>query len=260
MLTCNVAGGVGLIIGSSKAVDCIFQRTVGQGERYGGWIGKLGLESASPVRRVMPGRLRARQAQAARSPATMPALPLKPPSPLVSAPSAGRRLQQVDCAAAGQRPGPDRPQHRCGHRQPQPRGEVIRGSIGSMKARPCAGPFSFWNSLAGLRNGVSLSDVEPPRRGDHGEEGRSFDAISSVKGVGHGTSQRQKAIGLAVRGTRGPLSQRQDHASRSDPVPDRRHPAPGQGVRKVDHGRCCTRSARSWHERRAQCRRHQLSG
>lgn len=43
-LSCTVAGGVGLIIGSNKQVDCSFKRSNGKSERYVGSIGKLGLD------------------------------------------------------------------------------------------------------------------------------------------------------------------------------------------------------------------------
>lgn len=43
-LTCTVAGGVGLIIGSSKPVDCTFKRNKGKSEHYVGSIGKLGID------------------------------------------------------------------------------------------------------------------------------------------------------------------------------------------------------------------------
>ncbi len=43
-LSCTVAGGVGLIVGSSKAVDCTFKRNKGKSERYVGSIGKLGID------------------------------------------------------------------------------------------------------------------------------------------------------------------------------------------------------------------------
>jgi hypothetical protein len=64
MLTCNVAGGVGMIIGSSKGVDCVFEGTVGQRERYTGSIGKLGLDVGVTGKAVMawavfaPGKLK----------------------------------------------------------------------------------------------------------------------------------------------------------------------------------------------------------
>jgi hypothetical protein len=65
MLTCDVAGGVGMIIGSSKSVDCTFEGTVGQRERYTGSIGKFGLDVGVTGKAVMawavfaPGKLKA---------------------------------------------------------------------------------------------------------------------------------------------------------------------------------------------------------
>jgi hypothetical protein len=43
-LSCEVAGGIGLLIGSSKAVACQFRQRSGKVERYTGTIGKLGLD------------------------------------------------------------------------------------------------------------------------------------------------------------------------------------------------------------------------
>src|SRR5262245_23548632 len=43
-LNCTVAGGVGMVLGSNKAVDCQFMRQTGKVERYQGSIGKLGLD------------------------------------------------------------------------------------------------------------------------------------------------------------------------------------------------------------------------
>lgn len=43
-LTCEVAGGIGLIIGSRKDVACTFQNAVGQTEIYDGAISKLGVD------------------------------------------------------------------------------------------------------------------------------------------------------------------------------------------------------------------------
>lgn len=43
-LSCEVAGGVGMLIGSSKAVDCQFKQRTGKVERYTGTIGKLGID------------------------------------------------------------------------------------------------------------------------------------------------------------------------------------------------------------------------
>ncbi|KQO83399.1 DUF992 domain-containing protein [Rhizobium sp. Leaf262] len=43
-LSCEVAGGVGLLIGSSKSVECQFKQRTGKVERYTGTIGKLGID------------------------------------------------------------------------------------------------------------------------------------------------------------------------------------------------------------------------
>ena len=43
-LTCNVAGGVGFIFGSSKELSCLFTRTNGKAERYTGSIKKFGVD------------------------------------------------------------------------------------------------------------------------------------------------------------------------------------------------------------------------
>jgi hypothetical protein len=65
MLTCDVAGGVGMIIGSSKAIDCYFEGTIGSREHYTGSIGKLGLDVGVTGKAVMawavfaPGKLKA---------------------------------------------------------------------------------------------------------------------------------------------------------------------------------------------------------
>lgn len=44
VLTCNVEGGIGYIIGSSKDVSCTYKSVGGNVERYGGSIGKLGVD------------------------------------------------------------------------------------------------------------------------------------------------------------------------------------------------------------------------
>lgn len=45
LLSCNIEGGIGFIIGSSKAVDCVLQRAGGgRVEHYTGRIGKLGVD------------------------------------------------------------------------------------------------------------------------------------------------------------------------------------------------------------------------
>ncbi|MCW4115433.1 DUF992 domain-containing protein [Aurantimonas sp. MSK8Z-1] len=45
-LTCDVGGGVGYVLGSSKTLDCVFQSTVGSGvsEAYTGEIRKFGVD------------------------------------------------------------------------------------------------------------------------------------------------------------------------------------------------------------------------
>ena len=43
-LTCNVAGGVGFVFGSSKQISCLFNRTDGIAERYTGDIKKFGID------------------------------------------------------------------------------------------------------------------------------------------------------------------------------------------------------------------------
>ncbi len=43
-LECKVAGGMGFIFGSSKALDCVFVRTDGTAERYAGTIKKFGVD------------------------------------------------------------------------------------------------------------------------------------------------------------------------------------------------------------------------
>ena len=44
VLSCNVAGGVGFIITSSKALSCVFEATNGGKERYAGTIRRFGLD------------------------------------------------------------------------------------------------------------------------------------------------------------------------------------------------------------------------
>lgn len=43
-LNCTVAGGVGFIFGSSKALDCLLARTDGIAERYQGTVKKFGVD------------------------------------------------------------------------------------------------------------------------------------------------------------------------------------------------------------------------
>ncbi|WP_246663434.1 DUF992 domain-containing protein [Rhizobium sp. WL3] len=43
-LSCEIEGGVGLLVTSSRAVDCQFRGSDGEVERYTGSIGRLGLD------------------------------------------------------------------------------------------------------------------------------------------------------------------------------------------------------------------------
>jgi hypothetical protein len=43
-LSCNVAGGVGFVFGSSRTLNCLFTRTDGIGERYEGTIRRYGVD------------------------------------------------------------------------------------------------------------------------------------------------------------------------------------------------------------------------
>jgi uncharacterized protein DUF992 len=43
-LSCNAAGGVGFVFGSSRALNCVFTRTDGIGERYAGTIKRFGVD------------------------------------------------------------------------------------------------------------------------------------------------------------------------------------------------------------------------
>jgi hypothetical protein len=43
-LTCNVAGGVGFVFGSSRTLNCLFARTDGTAERYEGTIRRFGVD------------------------------------------------------------------------------------------------------------------------------------------------------------------------------------------------------------------------
>lgn len=44
VLSCEVSGGIGLVVGSSKGVNCEFARNNGSVERYKGSLGKLGVD------------------------------------------------------------------------------------------------------------------------------------------------------------------------------------------------------------------------
>lgn len=65
VLSCDVAGGVGVIVASSRAVDCTFERSVGgRSERYKGTIDRVGLDIGITGKAVMawvvfaPGKLK----------------------------------------------------------------------------------------------------------------------------------------------------------------------------------------------------------
>ena len=44
MLTCDVGGGVGYVLGSAKSVDCTFSATNGERDSYSGVIRKMGVD------------------------------------------------------------------------------------------------------------------------------------------------------------------------------------------------------------------------
>ncbi|WP_395689679.1 DUF992 domain-containing protein [Aestuariivirga sp.] len=64
VLNCTVAPGVGLIIASSKSLDCTFEGTIGKKERYKGTIDRLGIDIGFTGEGVMswvvfaPGKLK----------------------------------------------------------------------------------------------------------------------------------------------------------------------------------------------------------
>ena len=43
-LSCNVAGGVGFVFGSSRSLSCLFSRADGTAERYQGTINRYGID------------------------------------------------------------------------------------------------------------------------------------------------------------------------------------------------------------------------
>lgn len=52
-LSCEVAGGIGLVIGSNRTVDCTFKQRTGKSERYTGNIGRVGLDIGVTGKRYM---------------------------------------------------------------------------------------------------------------------------------------------------------------------------------------------------------------
>jgi hypothetical protein len=53
VLRCNVAGGLGLIVTSSKEMSCLFKSKRGYSEHYAGTIRKFGLDIGKTQRGVM---------------------------------------------------------------------------------------------------------------------------------------------------------------------------------------------------------------
>ena len=68
VLSCEVDGGAGFIIGSSKGVDCVYEPASGaRPEHYSGSIGKLGVDiGVTGPDRVGVGRICARQGRQGR--------------------------------------------------------------------------------------------------------------------------------------------------------------------------------------------------
>ena len=103
-LTCNVAGGIGFVFGSSKDLSCLFTRTDGIAERYTGSIKKFGVDVGFTKEAQMvwlvfaPGSI-ARGALAG----AMPAPRLRPPSGWRRRQRVDRRQQPAGHPAAGQR-------------------------------------------------------------------------------------------------------------------------------------------------------------
>jgi Protein of unknown function (DUF992) len=64
VLRCDIEGGVGFVIGSSKRADCTFKRSHGGTEHYSGTVGNLGLDIGITNDTVLgwvvfaPGKLR----------------------------------------------------------------------------------------------------------------------------------------------------------------------------------------------------------
>jgi hypothetical protein len=53
VLRCDVSAGIGLIIGSTRQLDCTFEPRRGRAERYRGTIKRLGLDLGATTRGVM---------------------------------------------------------------------------------------------------------------------------------------------------------------------------------------------------------------
>jgi Protein of unknown function (DUF992) len=53
VLQCDVSAGIGLILGSTRQVDCTFRPTRGRAERYVGAIRRVGIDLGATARGVM---------------------------------------------------------------------------------------------------------------------------------------------------------------------------------------------------------------
>lgn len=53
VLRCDVSAGIGLILGSTRQLDCTFEPRRGRAERYRGTIQRLGLDLGATTRGVM---------------------------------------------------------------------------------------------------------------------------------------------------------------------------------------------------------------
>jgi hypothetical protein len=78
-LSCEVSGGLGFIIASSKEMNCLFTSASGQSEPYSGTIRKFGLDIGATDKGVLAWDVFAPSAgpDAGRSPVTMPASALR---------------------------------------------------------------------------------------------------------------------------------------------------------------------------------------
>ena len=123
VLSCEVDGGVGFIIGSSKGVDCVYRPASGaRPEHYSGSIGKLGVDIGITNRTILawavfaPGKINKGALKGSYTGASAEA------TVAVGCwrQCAGWRFQKGNQPAADQRPGADGPE--CGgrHRQPAP--------------------------------------------------------------------------------------------------------------------------------------------
>ncbi len=131
-LNCTIEGGIGLMLGSSKGMDCVFHPARG-GSRghYVGSIKKLGIDIGVTNEAYVgwlvfaPGSIGhdalAGTYVGATAQATVPAG--------TRSQCSGWRLSEIHRAPAGERPGPDRPQHSRRHRLAEPRVHEVGGKL-----------------------------------------------------------------------------------------------------------------------------------